>query len=137
MGAGNFIPHCHSSCWEMVYVEPPDEHDDLWLEDLEIAIDEILPPSFWKPDRETYKYDMSVMATNRLIDLCIGDNYTTVAVAIVAKENEYYEISSLAGMHVSLLAKRLFNGLNERGFDLRVRTSAWTSAEFQPIGVAA
>jgi len=138
MGIGNFLPSLNNNCWEMVYVEYPETYDDddfvIWYEDLMETIHGILPPSFYEPCSELKRRSgMEIVATNHLLDVCLADNEWSLAVIIAAKENDRYEINPLAGHHLELLEKRLFNGLHKNGFHLRLRTGPWTTTSFDPI----
>lgn len=147
MGAGNYLPHVE--CYEMVYVDTPSivedenankenfqqEDYEFWYLDLKATILEILPPSFYKPtQREWVDRNTISIARNQLIDVCLADNGWSTAVVIRARENEDWmeTHSPLAPLHVQLLAKRLFNRLNEM-YDLSIRCGPWTSGKFLPI----
>lgn len=156
MGAGNYLPN--AVCYAMVYVDIPTEENlqdhfkeeiedrneeeqkrlriesffDWWHDDLVQDIRGLLPKSFY--ERHEYVQNSQVIASNKLIDVCLADNQGSVALVIRARENEdWMEVCSpLAPLHVDKLAKRLFNQLANTYY-LSVRCGPWTSGKFAPI----
>ena len=137
MGAGNYTVsrYAAQAGLGLFYVDDPDLDDDAdfefecWHQDLEEDILDLLPPSFHK-EKNKYREDGRVIASNQLIDVIMADNQCNRAVAIIAKEQDGWDdYSALAGRHIDNLEKRLINGLLELPYELYARCGPWTSAK--------
>lgn len=145
MGAGNWIPnHAWNGAYEMVYVYWPtfeDEEEEMlvfemewWWNDLRNDIQNLLPPSFQSINftQRQYREPETIVAENELLEVSIKDWNSYVAIQVYIPDDEIYEdrdlsLRNLAGHHLPKVAKRLFDGLEENGYELHIRTSAWTS----------
>lgn len=141
MGAGNWIPSLYRDesgalpDYEMVYVDNDGIYADVSrqsefdFEDFNEIVLRKLPKSFYPVRQWKNEYGFSdsmyIIAENGLMYLVGADNESSTALAFIPKEDAP---AFKVGM-MRKVAKKVFDQLADI-YDLRVRTSAWTSGEY-------
>ncbi|NBV78191.1 hypothetical protein EBR66_08585 [bacterium] len=135
MGIGNYrAPGDHyGRLNEMIYVDTTEwgDGDDFMIreDDMYQAIITNLPPSFQQVDRfhrdgnESYYIFAESDTCEVVTEQC--ENYIAIAFVGKAKKSGWYA-------NWRKTAKKVFRNLHYSGFDLMVRTSAWTSSVWTP-----
>jgi hypothetical protein len=146
MGRGNWFPGNRLEDCRVVYVDyndPEEDQDDSDLSlfrwnDLRDEIARCLPKSFTMIDRHndlphhlrTGNRDDSPLAYNGLFTLWCDGQGDDFHLGIGFTVNE--DAPSFAASRLDGMADRFFGKLHEM-YELRVRTSAWTSAPYKPV----
>lgn len=156
MGRGNWCPpnrDKRESDWVYIYPKLEDYIDqdlseeeqklimegdmqfeyDLWHEDLIYNIEYFLPKSFKfyhsRKDRRWLDNTTPVIAENGLFDIALGDNESSVAVAMITKE----DAPAFADVRCTELANKLFDRMwDTYPNNLYQRAGPWTSGLYIP-----
>ena len=141
MGRGNFyLEDDEGRGYPMVFIDEEELED---YESPSAIIGEFLPDSFYLPDvnRRSHRNERGFCGTageNGLVTVSLFDNQNSYAIVVSPKEEhvrdwEYgaTQTLNLAKRYMYEFAEKFFNKLSER-FELRIRTSAWTSGLYVP-----
>jgi hypothetical protein len=137
MGEGLY----HDRAGVTAYAEPydtaargDDEIDGAAWDDFVAHAIALLPPS-WSvqmPMRDRWKGRARVLARNGLDVLTLyEDSYGRGHLTIAIRTDRDASLEALAQAQLAATAGRFFDALH-RDYPLRVRTTAWTSAPYQP-----
>ena len=130
MGAGNYLPAREMGDYEMVYVSG--QFEDFQYRQLIEDVRDLLTNAFWEENEGGVRCE--IIAQSNLLDVCVADNQWSIAVFVVPNHmiiDGYPSEVNLAYHHLPLLAKKVFKGLDRKGYDLHVRAGAWCSGPYQ------
>lgn len=145
MGAGVYLPRdedyrCKMIDLGMMVDEGLEEWEycsdyDMLYFNLKLAIENLLPDSFWKEDKQDpVNSDARIYWANHLLKVSMA-SWQTDEVIIVAPhdfESEERRLRNFAFQHMHKVADKLFDGLVARSYELRVRTGSWTTGRYIP-----
>lgn len=130
MGAGNYLPkqEIREGWYEMVYVNMPDVEDEIEQElfesNLRIDISDCLPPSFQRVENN-WAWENRVLH----VELVSYYAYYALVVAPIGRFDD--PRTNYGAHHLERVAKRLFRGLKDIGYELSVRTGPLTSGVYE------